>query len=64
MDIRLEGCGQLGTEPLMLSKDTVCYLGAEEDNIRSIRGGTLFKEEDIISYNGLNVGHTIYQMKL
>jgi len=43
----------------MLSKDTVCYLGAEEDNIRSIRGGTLFTDEEKISFNQLKVGHTI-----
>jgi hypothetical protein len=66
MEIKLEGCDLLGDKPLMLSKDTVCYLGAKEDNIESIRGGTLFRDEDKISFNQLKVGHTIkcnYSMK-
>ncbi len=66
MEIKLEGCDLLGDKPLMLSKDTVCYLGAKEDNISSIRGGTLFTDEEKISFNQLKVGHTIkcnYSMK-
>jgi hypothetical protein len=59
MEIKLEGCDLLGDKSLMLSKDTVCYLGAEDDNIGSIRGGTLFRDEDKISFNQLKVGHTI-----
>ncbi|MFQ5962915.1 MAG: hypothetical protein ACE5KZ_01360 [Candidatus Scalinduaceae bacterium] len=66
MEIKLEGCDLLGDKPLMLSKDTVCYIGAEADNIKSIRGGTLFEDEDKISFNQLKVGHNIkcnYSMK-
>ena len=59
MNLTLEECELLGNEPLMLSEDTVCYLGAEDDNISSIRGGTLFREDSKISYNQLQVGHTI-----
>jgi hypothetical protein len=59
MEIKLEGCDLLGDKPLMLSKDTVCYLGAEDDNIGLIRGGTLFTDADKISFNQLKVGHTI-----
>jgi len=59
MNLTLEECELLGNKPLMLSEDTVCYLGAEADNISSIRGGTLFREDSKISYNQLQVGHTI-----
>ncbi len=59
MEIKLEGCDLLGDKPLMLSKDTICYLGAKEDNISSIRGGTLFTDEEKISFNQLKIGHTI-----
>ncbi len=59
MEIKLEGCDLLGDKPLMLSKDTVCDLGAEDDNISSIRVDTLFKDESKISFNQLQVGHTI-----
>ncbi len=59
MEIKLEGCDLLGDKPLMLSKDTVCYIGAEDDNIRSIRGGTFFTDEDKISFNQLKVDHNI-----
>ncbi len=59
MNLTLEECELLGNEPLMLSEDTVCYLGAEEDNISSIRGGVLFTKESELRLNQLQVGHTI-----
>ncbi len=59
MEIILEGCALLGNKPLKLSGETTYYLGAEEDNINSIRGGTRFSEDDKINYYDLEVGHAI-----
>ena len=42
MEIILEGCALLGSKPLKLSGETAYYLGVEEDNLNSIRGGTQF----------------------
>lgn len=66
MEIILDGCALLENKPLKLSVDTIYYLGTEENDINSIRGGTLFTESDKISFYELEVGHTIkcnYEIK-
>ncbi len=59
MEIILEGCALLGIKPLKLSEGTTYYLGTDEDNINSIKGGTQFSEKDKINFYDLEVGHTI-----
>ena len=66
MEIILDGCALLENKPLKLSRNTVCYLGTEEDDVDSIRGGTRFTESDKISLYELEAGHTIkcnYEIK-
>jgi hypothetical protein len=48
MEIILEGCALLGNKPLKLSGNTAYYLGTEEDDINSIRGGTPLSDNDKI----------------
>jgi len=59
MEIIFEECILLGNKPLKLSGETIYYLSTEENNIDSIRRGTLFSEEDKINFYDLEVGHTI-----
>ncbi len=56
MHIIFEKCALLGCEPLILSKDTECYIGDERANITSIRGGSEFLEKDILDLKDLKVG--------
>lgn len=66
MEIMLDGCALLENKPLKLSRDTAYYLGTEEDDVNSIRGGTRFTENDKISLYELEAGHTIkcnYEIK-
>ncbi len=56
MEIVFEGNEFLGGKPLKLTKDTSCYMGNEETDIVSIRGGYEFKNEDELSFNQLSVG--------
>ena len=59
MHIILQECDRLGCEPLVLSKDTECYIGDEKTNITSIRGGTEFFEKDKLSIKDLKAGDYI-----
>ncbi len=56
MNITLEKCEILGNEPLLLGKDTTCYLGDASTDIISIRGGTEFQKEDVVSLDHLKAG--------
>ncbi len=55
-NIILEGCEILGNEPLIMSKDSVCYIGDAKTDIVSIRGGTRFKKDDKLSFDHLKAG--------
>ncbi len=59
MEIKLEGIKKLGDKPLMLSKDTRCYKGGRLTNIASVKGGTKFQGEDVISFDHLKAGDYI-----
>jgi hypothetical protein len=59
MEIILEGCALLGNKPLKLSGNTAYYLGTEEDDINSIRGGTPLSDNDKMKFYDLEVDHTI-----
>jgi hypothetical protein len=59
MNITLEECEVLGNEPLLLGKDTTCYLGDASTDIISIRGGAKFQEEDVVSLDHLKAGDYI-----
>ncbi|MFQ5963151.1 MAG: hypothetical protein ACE5KZ_02595 [Candidatus Scalinduaceae bacterium] len=56
MNLTLEDCELLGSEPLMLYKGTVCYIGDEKTDIVSIRDGTKFQKKDEISFDHLKAG--------
>ena len=58
-EICFEECELLGDAPLMLTKDTSCYMGDEMTNIVSIRGGTKFEDKDILSFSQLKAGDYI-----
>ncbi len=59
MEIKLEGIKKLGDKPLMLSKDTRCYKGGRLTNIASVKGGTKFQGDDVISFDHLKAGDYI-----
>jgi hypothetical protein len=59
MHIIFEKCELLGEGPLILSKDTECYIGDEMTNITSIRGGTDFLEKDRLNIEDLKAGDYI-----
>lgn len=66
MEIILDRCALIENKPLKLSRDTVYYLGTENDDVNSIRGGNRFTENDKISFYELEAGHTIkcnYEIK-
>jgi hypothetical protein len=56
MHIIFEKCALLGCEPLILSKDTECFIGDEMTNITSIRGGSEFLEKDRLNIEDLKAG--------
>ncbi len=56
MHIIFENCELLGCDPLILTKDTECYIGDEKTNITSIRGGSEFLEKDKLSIKDLKAG--------
>ncbi len=56
MHIIFEKCELLGCDPLILSKDTKCYIGDEKTNITSIRGGSEFLEKDKLNIEDLKAG--------
>ncbi len=56
MHIVFENCALLGCDPLILSKDTECYIGDEKTNITSIRGGSEFLEKDKLNIKDLKAG--------
>ncbi len=56
MHIIFEKCEFLGNEPLILSKDTECYIGDEMTNITSIRGGSEFLKKDRLNIEDLKAG--------
>ncbi len=58
-EICFEECELLGDAPLMLTKDTTCYMGDEKTNIVSIKGGTKFQDKDILSFSQLKAGDYI-----
>ncbi len=59
MEICFEECELLGDAPLMLTKDTFCYMGDEKTDIVSIRGGTKFHKDDKLSFDYLKAGYYI-----
>lgn len=58
-EICFEECELLGDAPLMLTKNTTCYMGDEKTNIVSIKGGTKFQDKDILSFSQLKAGDYI-----
>ncbi len=59
MEICFEECELLGDAPLMLTKDTFCYMGDAKTDIVSIRGGTKFHKDDKLSFDYLKAGYYI-----
>ncbi|MFQ5712590.1 MAG: hypothetical protein ACE5GU_00990 [Candidatus Scalinduaceae bacterium] len=59
MEIYFEGCELLGDAPLMVTEDTLCYMGDEKTDIVSIRGGTKFHKDDELSFEHLKAGYYI-----
>ncbi len=59
MEICLEECELLGDVSLMLTEDTLCYMGDEKTDIVSIRGGTKFHKDDKLSFDYLKAGDYI-----
>ena len=56
MYITLEDCKELRSGPLMLNEDTTCYIGNENTDIVTIKGGTKFQKEDELSFDQLKPG--------
>lgn len=59
MEIIFEKCELIGKEPLRLTKETTCYKGDEKTDIVSVRGGTRFQKEDVLSLKDLKAGDYI-----
>ncbi len=59
MEIYFEECELLGDAPLMLKKNTLCYVGDEKTDIVSIRGGTKFHKQDELSFDHFKAGDYI-----
>ncbi|MBO1223183.1 MAG: hypothetical protein JYX80_02025 [Candidatus Scalindua sediminis] len=59
MEVYLEKCELLGDAPLMLTEDTLCYMGDERTDIVSIRGGTKFHKDDELSFDHFKAGDYI-----
>jgi hypothetical protein len=59
MIIVFEECDLLGHKPLMLTRETECYLGNSKTDIESIRGGTEFEKRDELNMDQLSVGDHI-----
>ncbi|MGR3304417.1 MAG: hypothetical protein ACUZ8I_18230 [Candidatus Scalindua sp.] len=59
MIITLEGSEKLGNKPLVLTEETACYIGDKLTNIASVRGGTKFQKDKVISFEHLKAGDYI-----
>ncbi|MGR3175875.1 MAG: hypothetical protein ACUZ8N_14960 [Candidatus Scalindua sp.] len=59
MSITLEGSEKLENKPLLLTKETTCYIGDKFTNIASVRGGTKFQKDKVISFEHLKAGDYI-----
>jgi len=59
MNIAIEGSEKLGDKPLLLTKETACYMGDKLTNIASVSGGTKFQEHEVLSFEDLKAGDYI-----